>query len=540
MQKILIIDSDRSSRHVVTSSLHGHHGFEVIEAIDGQTGLQLIETERPAVCFLDMFLPEHHGLELFRKIRALDHQLPVIFITGDKSSETAIEAMRAGAFDYLPKPLDLKQLRDLALSAAKARSLMDQPVALPANEIQPDSDQFIGNSTAMIEVFKDIGRVSAQNVTVLLRGESGSGKELVARALFNHSDRSDKTYVAVNCAAIPDDLLESELFGHEKGAFTGAETRRIGRFEQCDGGTIFLDEVGDMSPVIQGKVLRLLQEQTFERVGSNEQIETDVRIIAATNRPLEEMVQDGSFREDLLYRLNAFTIHLPPLRERREDIPLLLEYFLGRAKSEMDRPELTGLGPRALEALVNYDWPGNVRQLQSVVRQSLLNSVGTMIVESDVPEFVFEPLENELVEQEGDSDSGGSDPDGLAVKDGQHTSSTSEGRSSSRIESEDTPETVSTLDLTSTEHPGEASDHSFSLDQFIEQRLQANSNDLYSETIAEIEKRLFEKVLRYTEGNQSKTAEILGITRGKVRDRIDQYNIQLDRHVSIAEHPSES
>ena len=324
MTKILVIDDDRSIRHIVATGLNGYADFEVLTAADGTAGLNMVRNEQPDVALLDIYLPEYNGLELFRKIRALDTKLPVIFITADTSSETAIEAMRAGAFDYLSKPLNIEQLRQLTTSAAEARRLMDQPVALPVGDYTEEGERFIGKATAMLEVFKSIGRVSSQNVTVLIRGESGAGKELVARALVNHSERRDKPFVAVNCAAIPDQLLESELFGHDKGAFTGAEKRRIGRFEQCDGGTIFLDEVGDMSPITQGKVLRLLQDQKFERVGGNELITTDVRIIAATNRPLEEMVRRDLFRDDLLYRLNGFTIHLPPLRERREDVAVAI------------------------------------------------------------------------------------------------------------------------------------------------------------------------------------------------------------------------
>jgi DNA-binding NtrC family response regulator len=294
LTKILVIDDDRSVRHLVSAGLNGHLDFEVFTAADGSAGLQLMQDMQPDVALLDIFLPEYNGLELFRKMRALDNKLPVIFITADTSSETAIEAMRAGAFDYLPKPLNIEQLRLLTTSAAEARRLMDQPVALPIGDADTGGERFVGKSKAMLEVFKSIGRVSAQNVTVLIRGESGVGKELVARALVNHSERRDKPFVAVNCAAIPDQLLESELFGHEKGSFTGAERRRIGRFEQCDGGSIFLDEVGDMSTIIQGKVLRLLQEQQFERVGGNELITTSVRIIAATNRPLEDIARTAT------------------------------------------------------------------------------------------------------------------------------------------------------------------------------------------------------------------------------------------------------
>ncbi len=523
--KVLVIDDDRSVRHIITSGLTGHHNFEVIAAADGDAGMKLLEQEQPEVCLLDVFLPEYNGLELFRKIRAIDGKLPVIFITGDTSSETAIEAMRAGAFDYLAKPLNIQQLRNLTLSAARARRLMDEPVALPIGEGNTDGERFVGNSKRMIEVYKDIGRVASQNVTVLIRGESGSGKELVARALVNHGDRRNEKFVAVNCAAIPDQLLESELFGHEKGSFTGAERRRIGRFEQCDGGTIFLDEIGDMSTIIQGKVLRLLQEQRFERVGGNELISTNVRIIAATNRPLEQMIKDDTFREDLLYRLNGFTIQLPPLRDRREDVPALLEYFLRRAKSEMNRPQLNGIAPHALELLVTYDWPGNVRQLQSVVRQSLLNTTGTVIGPDNLPAFIRNPTPPAAVTVAEPSSSTASESHLVAMQPAPRDIRTAPV----------TPDTAPSLTAAT---PPAATDESlspveFSIASFVAERLASGSTDLYNEVIEQVERRLFAQVLQFTGGNQSKTAEILGITRGKVRDRIAAFEIQLDRTVTL-------
>ncbi len=521
MTKVLVIDDDRSVRHLVVSGLSVNPEFQVISAADGASGLQLVRDEKPDVALLDVYLPEHNGLELFRQIRALDHKIPVIFITGDRSSETAIEAMRAGAFDYVSKPLNLEQLRRLTTSAAKTRQLMDKPVALTVGEAESGGERFIGNAPEMLEVFKAIGRVSAQAVTVLIRGESGAGKELVARALVHHSDRRDKVFAAVNCAAIPDQLLESELFGHERGAFTGAEKRRVGRLEQCDGGTLFLDEVGDMSPLIQGKVLRILQEQQFERVGGNEVIQTDVRIIAATNRPLEQMVERGEFREDLLYRLNAFTVQLPPLRDRREDIPSLLEYFLRRAKSEMKRPELDGISPEALELLIHYDWPGNVRQLQSVVRQSLLNTTGTVIGPANLPEFVQFPDSKPKVVHSETAISGVRFVESQVATAGSILLNPSE--ENHQVED-------SNVALVAT---GE-----FVLDRFIEQRLQEGTTSLYEEVLAQIERRLFTRVLEFTEGNQSKAAEILGITRGKVRDRIATFGIHIDRTVSVDRVPA--
>jgi DNA-binding NtrC family response regulator len=513
LTKVLIIDDDRTVRHIVATGLNAYSEITVLSAADGDIGLSLIELEKPSVVLLDVYLPNHNGLELFRKIRAIDRKLPVIFITGDTSSETAIQAMRAGAFDYLPKPLDIRQIKSLTLSAIKARRMMDEPVAFQVGEGESSGERFIGSSKSMIEVYKAIGRVTAENVTVLIRGESGCGKELVARALLQHSDRADKPFLAVNCAAIPDQLLESELFGHEKGAFTGAERRRIGRFEQCDGGTIFLDEIGDMSTVIQGKVLRLLQEQKFERVGGSEMISTNVRILAATNRPLEAMVKGTLFREDLLYRLNGFTIDLPPLRERSEDIPLLLEYFLRRARLDMGKKDIQGISPNAYTLLVQYDWPGNVRQLQSAIRHSMINTTGTVIGVENLPSF----LTGNAPAHSPEASVTNSIPKAVALE-----------SLSQPVEFLEEPKFI---EPSKSLWPSSVDD--FQLFKFIDERLAAGSTDIYAEALEQMERRLFAKVLDVTSGNQSKTAEVLGITRGKVRDRIAAFGILLERSVFV-------
>src|SRR5690606_4215863 len=328
--------------------------------------------------------------------------------------------------------------------------------------------------------FKSIGRVAGQNVTVLIRGESGTGKELVARALYQHSGRATHPFMEVNCAAIPENLLESELFGHEKGSFTGAQQRRVGKFEQCNGGTIFLDEVGDMSPLVQGKVLRLLQEQRFERVGGNETIQTDVRIIAATNRPLEEMVEEGEFRADLLYRLNGVSISLPPLRQRGEDVPLLLQHFLTRATRELNKPEIEGLSPEALQKLTSYSWPGNVRELQSIIRQAVLATTGTVVVPDSLP-----------------------------------------------------PEVLGTTAYASARPSTSATAAAADLQAFVDARLRENTTDLYAEALEFMERMLITRVLQETGGNQSKAAGVLGITRGKIRDRIAAFDISVDKSVSV-------
>jgi DNA-binding NtrC family response regulator len=527
VSKVLIIDDDRLVRMTVIRGLEPA-GFTVIEAANASEGLAAVDAERPDVALVDVFMPEMNGLELFRKIRALDRKLPMIFVTSDTSSETTIEAMRLGAFDYLAKPINIQQLRDLTSSAAETRRLMDHPVAMTLSGDTEPGERFIARSSVMMDVFKAIGRVAGQDVTVLVRGESGCGKELVARAIVQHSNRKELPFVAVNCAAIPDQLLESELFGHEKGAFTGAERRRIGKFEQCDGGSIFLDEVGDMSPVVQGKVLRILQDQAFQRLGGNEEIRTNVRIVAATNRDLEHMVANGDFREDLFYRLNGFTIELPPLRERADDIPLLLEYFLRRARREMNKHDLEGLSPAALEILCSYHWPGNVRQLQSVVRQAVLNTVGTVLGPESLPGIVYTKTTTIAV------------PEVRVVPPGPLASGTDSPATTSPIATSPTstsPGVATAAFGTDVAPPTEGLETppavpATSIETFIESRL-AVSNNLYAEAVEELERYLFTRVLETTGGNQSRAAEILGITRGKVRDRIAAFNIQLDRTVTV-------
>ncbi len=485
MPLLLVIDDDRSVAHLVTRAV-ADIDVEVLTAANASTGLELVRERKPDVVLLDIGLPEVSGLELFQRIHDEDRRLPIIFITAGAGSETAIEAMQLGGYDYVAKPLDLTKLGALVSQALETRRLMNTPVALQVTDDGPDDgDLFVGRSPRMLEVFKAVGRIARQNVTALIRGESGTGKELVARAIYHFSNRRDKPFMAVNCAALPDTLLESELFGHEKGSFTGADRLRIGKFEQCNGGTLFLDEVGDMSPLVQGKVLRLLQEQRFERVGGTKTIETDVRIIAATNQPLEKMVHEGTFRADLFYRLNGVSVFLPPLREREGDIPLLLQYFLRQFTRELQKSEIEGISPEALQILAAYDWPGNVREMQSVVRQMLMKATGPVIV----PEFLPE-------EVRGIRTVPGTDfrPPSIAAADG----------------------------LPDANLPG-----------FIESRLAANSTDLYAETTEMMERYLFTRVLQATEGNQTRASEILGITRGKIRDRIAQFHISLGKSVAI-------
>lgn len=490
MADVIVIDDDKTVLHMISRSLEK---IDVSVACyqDPSEGLAAIQESPPEAVVLDIVLPGTSGLTLFTELHEIDKRLPVILITADNSSNVAIEAMRLGAFDYITKPLDLPALNELITKAIDTRRLMKTKVAVGSgSEANERGEAFIGSSSNMLEVFKAIGRVASQDVTVLIRGESGTGKELVARAIYQHSHRSQNPFMAVNCAALPDTLLESELFGHEKGAFTGADRRRIGKFEQCHNGTLFLDEVGDMSPLLQGKVLRLLQEQRFERLGGNETIETNVRLIAATNRDLEEMGEEGEFRSDLLYRLNGVTISLPPLRVRKEDLPQLMEYFLAQARAQLGKHDIEGISPEAFEVLSSHDWPGNVRELQSVIQRSVLNASGPVIVPSFLPDEI------------------------RGISKVAPSKGNDQGRGA----------TVGNDEISNSQ-----------LANFIESRLDEGSRDLYNETVEMMERYLFARVLQETDGNQSKAAEILGITRGKVRDRIAAYSITVDKSVRVEE-----
>lgn len=481
MARLLSIDEDRSIHHLVRRALEELE-LEIDSAFSAEEALVKLQELPADVVLLEVVLPDTSGKEFFAELRQLDPRLPVIIVTADDTSEFAIEAMKLGAFDYLPKPIEVERLQCMVEQALKSRRMMTVPVAI-GQLLAPDEkrDAFVGCCEAMQQVFKAIGRVAEQNVTVLIQGESGTGKELVARAIYQHGVRSAGQFLAVNCAALSETLLESELFGHEKGAFTGAHNRRIGKFEQCTGGTIFLDEIGDMSPTVQGKVLRLLQEQKFERVGGNETIKTDVRLIAATNQNLEEMCRDGEFREDLYYRLNGYTIELPPLKDRGEDLILLIEHFLARLAKELDK-EVAGIGPDAQAVLLDYDWPGNVRELESVLRRALLYGSGTVLLESALPKDIFKK--------------------GTSVAQTARKSNTQSAEG---------------------------------LANFIEGRLADGTTELYAETLAEMETQLLTILLRHTKGNQSAATRILGITRGNLRNKIRSLGISIEQVVTVAE-----
>ncbi len=487
-QKVLVVDDDRSVLHMLKAGLSDlPTQVDILTADRAEAGLSLIREHRPDAVVLDVMMPGMSGLEAVDRIHEIDSRLPVIFITAGDGSEVAIEAMKRGAFDYLLKPLDLPQLQDLVEQALESRRFMSVPVTMVDDAAaQPASgDVLIGCSERMLRVYKAVGRIAAQDVTVLIRGESGTGKELIARAIYQHSKRSKGPFLAVNCAALTDTLLESELFGHEKGAFTGADQRHIGKFERCHGGTIFLDEVGDMSPLVQSKVLRVLQEQEFERVGGSETIKADVRIIAATNRDLERMVDEEEFRSDLFYRLNGFTIQLPPLRERGDDIRLLLEHFFPRFARQFGK-DLQSVAPGVLDVLYRYPWPGNVRQFQSVLKQAILQSTGPTLI----PEFL--PLE---IRNFDASTEQSEDAEGLPPSD---------------------------------------------LKKLVDTCLRSNSTDTYADALLMMERYVITRCLRHAGGNQSKTARILGITRGSLRNKIRTLGISIDSVVNVGDDDDDS
>lgn len=459
MQTLLVID-DESSILKAFERAFSSDKTKVLTANRAIAGEEIFAAAKPDVVVVDLSLPDKSGLECFQRLREIDARVPVIFITGHGTVESAIEATKLGAYDYLFKPLELSEMRTLLDKAFNlSRMVRVQPVL--ADEEDTIADAIVGRCKAMKEVYKAIGRVASQNLTVLLLGESGTGKEVVAQAIYHHSGRSTGPFQAINCAAIPDSLLESEIFGHEKGAFTDAYRQRIGKLEQADKGTLFLDEVGDMSPMTQAKLLRVLQDQTFERVGGNTSITVDARIIAATNHDLKQLVSEGLFRADLYFRLSVVTIQLPPLRERDDDLRILAEYFLRKYSAEFGK-DIRSLAPETLELLQQYHWPGNVRELESVMKQSLLTARGNVLLAEFLPPQANQPHALHVGK-----------PDGAYLS-----------------------------------------------ESFIAERLAAGSEDLHAEAIAKAETQLFRQVLTHTGGNQLKAASILGISRVTLRSKL--------------------
>ncbi len=386
MEKILVVDDEADIRRAFRRNLETDT-VRIVEAGDGHDAIRQVAAEQPDLVVMDIRMAGTSGLDTLRKLRELNPKLLVIIMTAYGTTQTAIEAMKLGAYDYILKPLDVPKLKTLIAAALKTARDMRAVVSyqpLLANEEYAEG--IVGKSEAMQQVFKMIGQVSHSDATVLVTGESGTGKELVARALYHHSPRAGQPFMAINCAAIPENLLESELFGHEKGSFTGAAERRIGKFEQCDQGTLFLDEIGDMPLTTQTRILRVLQNGEFQRVGGNQTLHADVRVIAATNKEPERLVAEKKFREDLYYRLNVVRIHLPPLRNRSDDIPVLVEYFLRRVG------KVKRIVPAALASLQKHLWPGNVRELENVIERAVVMARRETLMAEDLPAEVGAPI----------------------------------------------------------------------------------------------------------------------------------------------------
>jgi two-component system nitrogen regulation response regulator GlnG len=477
MSKLLVVDDEP----IICQSFHwvfSAGNVEVTTAATLAEGRQRLEEDQPDVVVLDLQLPDGSGLELFERIQKDDPKRPVIFLTAHGTADTAIEAMKRGAFDYIGKPFELEEMTGLLNRAFEAARTRNEPVRVPA---EPPADRIIGKSPPVREISKQIGRVAPLDVSVLILGESGTGKELVARAIHEHSGRAREAFVAINCAAIPEGLVESELFGHESGAFTGASQQRIGRLEQADGGTLFLDEIGDMPLPVQAKILRFLQNQTFERVGGRKLVTTHVRVLAATNQDLVKLIAEEKFRGDLYYRLKEVTIWIPPLRERPEDIPDLARHFLTQFARKTGR-EVTEIAPEVLEVFRSYAWPGNVRELRATVNEAAVRTSGRTVLTNSLPEQVLQQT-NTLPAKPVESAIRRNDPELL-------------------------------LDL--------------------DALLEANETNLHDRVVGAVERQLIARVLRHTKGHLGKACERLGIDRKTLRNKLRDFNLSLDKSQSDA------
>jgi two-component system nitrogen regulation response regulator GlnG len=475
MSKLLLIDDEEDVRYSI-QRIFDSPEIELATASSGEEGLKVIPKFKPDLVLMDVRMTGMTGLETLRRIRAADPKLLVILMTAYGTTQTAIEAMKLGAYDYLLKPFDVPKLKEIIANALKVARDMKQVVSYqPLLESEDYELGIVGRSEPMQQVFKLIGQVAGTDATALVTGESGTGKELVARAIYHHSNRSKQPFLAVNCAAIPEQLLESELFGHEKGSFTGATVQRIGKFEQCNHGTIFLDEIGDMTPATQTKILRVLQSGTFERVGGNSPIQVDVRVIAATNKQLEAAVAARQFREDLFYRLNVVRIHIPPLRDRRRDIPLLVNYFLEKiARENQHAPR--SVATSVIKTLEKYHWPGNVRELENAIRRAHIMAKSDAILLGDLPPEI----------------AGNSAPSPTAAA----------------------GETAAT-----------------DAAAIARQLFQWARRDPKLKIIPAVERELVVQALKETADNQIQAAKLLGITRATLRKRIEKFGIQRELNV---------
>ena len=463
--RILLIEDDPGTASALRKVL-AHQDYIVEACVRGDEGLSTALDTPFDVVITDLKLPGMDGLELVARLHEAQPKLPIILMTAHGTTDTAIEAMKFGAYEYLMKPFEAEELLRWVAAAVDAGRLMTEPVDL--GEAGNARSAIIGNSRAMQAIYKEVGRIAATPVTVLIRGETGTGKELIARAIYQHSDRSDHPFIAVNCAAIPETLLESELFGHERGSFTGAQSRRIGRFEQAHGGTLFLDEIADLRPNTQAKLLRVLQEQRLHRLGGNDTIPVDVRIIAATHHDLESALAEKEFREDLFYRLSVVTLSLPPLRKRPGDLPALVRFFIQRYAAELSA-ESPSIHPEALTFLQTQPWPGNVRELENVVREALL---------------IAKPF-------------------GIGLEHVKQVLSKSPVSSSSAHQSE----------------------HAAYVHDLLRSVQRGELTNAYARMIADLEPELYRQAIHYAHGNQAKAARWLGVTRLKMREKLRELGL---------------
>jgi len=475
LSRILVADDEESMRWVLSKALR-KKGFTVDLAKDGDEAIKLIQDNNYDMAIFDIKMPGISGLDLLDRVRELKSDMLMVIMTAEASMKNAVEAMKRGAYDYITKPFDLDVIDAIVEKVSRAREMTSQ-VTLLKEELKDRyqlEKNIIGNSSAMRDIYKVIGKVAPSDVTVLIQGESGTGKELIARAIHFNSRRLGKPFIALNCAAIPKELLESELFGFEKGAFTGAIERKLGKFEQANGGTIFLDEIGDMPLDLQSKILRVIQEKEITRTGGNQNISVDLRIVAATNQDLEAKVIQKTFREDLYYRLNVVPIRLVPLRERPEDIPLLVDYFLTKICAELDMP-MKNCDSAAYQLLSRYTWPGNVRELENTIKRAIILSSDPLLSPVDFP--------------------------GLRMQKG-----------AERTHNEE-----------------------ISLEGLVDVKLRScftnmdkmESGDVYSMVLGQVERPLIRFVLEKTRGNQVRAADILGINRNTLRKKIQELGIEL-------------
>ena len=489
--KILIIDDDDEVRYSFARILR-RKNFEVLEAESGEAGIVVAAKEVPDVIFLDNRMGGISGLETLQHLMGENDSFHVIMMTAYGTTQTAIEAMKFGAFDYIMKPFDMEKVMSLIDKVLEAKADRESTEAYePLLNSDDYQEGIVGSSQPMQEVFKQIGQLAASEVTILITGESGTGKELIAKAIYQHSLRSGGPYIAVNCAAIPENLIESELFGHEKGSFTGAANMRKGKFELCDQGTIFLDEIGDMELSTQTKVLRVLQEGEIQRVGGSETIKVNVRLVAATNKDLEKIVREKEFREDLFYRLNVARIRLPNLNERSSDIPELIDFMLQRLVKK-GKSKVKRISSEVKNLLVAYPWPGNVRELENVVNRASVIAQGDTVLLKDLPSEIHDWA----------------------------TKNQAEVRPGSEAGLIDAPPETTTEPMS---EDGSTVANSSILETPYDALYSGLRNEGHEGILSLIEKGMIERALAETKGNQVKTAAILGITRATLRKRIEQY-----------------